>query len=419
MRRFAILATAAFFIACEETQLTSELERGDPPACLDGSASDLCVTVAATGQGPLRGIDFAPNGDLYGVTEQGAIRRFRDADGDGTFEHIRDYASAFGRGGSLDVDDAGDYVYAGTPSGVVRLPIDPLRDTAERFELVVYGAPSDGPKQFVTLLLDGDQLYVHVGPRANAIAPAMPDLDRTRAVVKKFSLADFDPQAPFQWEEDGELIATGLAKTPAMAVGTDGKIYGLEHAMRGVTYRGFKLEEGNPADVMVAIEPGSAHGYPYCFFAHDLSSGSFLKVRDPRTVVKWDAAGPGTPLAAEVTDGGPRFYNPHDDAWCQANIDYAVAAYGARTEPMGLLFVREKAPGLPDRMTGGAIVALHASNEVLKLGDEVLWADPSVTLFGLAISPLDGSLVVSNDDALVKKAAPSPPNGGLFRVRAR
>src|SRR5688572_9884852 len=115
MSRRAASALSLLFAACtSDPDLIARAEDGaKSPECVgmlldSGSYSapdDLCVTAAATQQGSLRGIDFAPNGDLYGVLEHGTIRRFRDLDGDGVFDEIKDLGTAFGRGGSLDVDE--------------------------------------------------------------------------------------------------------------------------------------------------------------------------------------------------------------------------------------------------------------------------------------------------------------------------
>src|SRR5690349_6686488 len=48
-------------------------------------AEGLCARIVAYEQGELRGLTFAPNGDLLGVTTAGEIRRYRDLDGDGLF----------------------------------------------------------------------------------------------------------------------------------------------------------------------------------------------------------------------------------------------------------------------------------------------------------------------------------------------
>ena len=42
------------------------------------------------GQGELRQLTFSSNGDLWGVNDNGQIKRFRDANGDGVFQTARD-----------------------------------------------------------------------------------------------------------------------------------------------------------------------------------------------------------------------------------------------------------------------------------------------------------------------------------------
>jgi len=82
----------------------------------------LCARVVATGQNTLRQIVFSSNGDLWGATDAGPIRRFRDADGNGVFEReeIVTWATTGGNGQNVHLDEAGGFLYAGTPSGVRR-----------------------------------------------------------------------------------------------------------------------------------------------------------------------------------------------------------------------------------------------------------------------------------------------------------
>jgi glucose/arabinose dehydrogenase len=424
MKRSLMLLLIGAFCGCEADRVHPVAVEFHDLACEGGTAEDVCISYAAKDQGALRGIAFHPNGDLFGVLESGTVRRYRDADNNGTFEKVDDFASSFGRGGSIAVDDAGKYIYVGSPSGVLRIPVDAYAEAAGRYEMVVFGAPTDGPKGYVTVGLDGATLFLHVGPRANAVAPSSPDFDRTRAIVKRFDLTEFDPQIPFDWDEDGEVIAVGLSRTPAIKKGPDGKIYAIEHGMRGVRYRGFEVGKENPADVLVSLEDGSAHGYPYCFFARHMDGSRRLKPRSTTEIVSWPAVDPGTPLAAEVFDGGPGFSNPHDDSWCQEQTHMPSLVFDARSEPMDLVFLSQNTPVLPVRWSRGAIFAVHSAQTALVFHgvggeDEVIWTSDRVTPWGIAISPKDGAIYVSSDDGMIKKTEASPPNGALYRLARR
>ena len=86
-------------------------------------ADGLCVRVVAKHQGELRQITFASNGDLFGVTTSGAIRRYRDLDHDGAYDgaEIVEWASTGGDNGhNAEIDERGGYLYAGSKDGVKR-----------------------------------------------------------------------------------------------------------------------------------------------------------------------------------------------------------------------------------------------------------------------------------------------------------
>ena len=93
------------------------------------SSQALCARPVAIAQGPLRGIEFASNGDLIAVTEPGTVLRYRDVNRDGRFEGASEVVTVGSTGGPdascVSVDEASVavspvdralYVSSGDPS---------------------------------------------------------------------------------------------------------------------------------------------------------------------------------------------------------------------------------------------------------------------------------------------------------------
>jgi glucose/arabinose dehydrogenase len=172
----------------------------------------------------------------------------------------------------------------------------------------------------------------------------------------------------------------------------------------------------------------------------------------------------GTQLASDVRTEpkDPPFQNPHDDAWCAANSTEPLTFFPAHSAPLDILFV-SNAWSLPLEWEGSALVALHGSwdttpsvgHQVVRVapaedgsmpmpqadterttfshevifggadGDGVWgWASGSdgeypVRPVGLAISPVDGALYVSSDNAPVLLGGDSSEQGAIYRIALR
>lgn len=133
-------------------------------------AKGLCARLVAKNQGELRQITFAPNGDLFGVTVQGAIRRYRDVDQDGTFapSEIVEWADVGGKNGNNCHID-GDFLYAGSPDGVKRWTYAPDRDQGGAGEDVMVGQPGGGNHPYPPVHVRDGWLYVDSGSADNSM----------------------------------------------------------------------------------------------------------------------------------------------------------------------------------------------------------------------------------------------------------
>jgi len=402
-------------------------------------APGLCASAVALDQRNLRQITFASNGDLLGVEQSGSVIRYRDVNADGMFDgatEIVELGNTGGNGNNAHLDEANGYLYAGSPDGVVRWPYADDATSLGTPEPVVINQPSSGSHTYHTVHVYDGMLYVHSGSQDNVVAPATPEYDTDRSVLKRFDLAQLDAAAPFDWAA-GELVASGLRNMVGYTRDADGNLFGVVNGIDNLSYQGEDVHLDNPGEVLIGIEPGQAFGYPFCFTAQNISTAQGV-------------VPPGTQLASEV-DG---FSNPHDDAWCQQNSQLPVSFLPAHSAPLDISFyTASDAPAaLPDEWLGGAFVSQHGSwNTMPSVGHNVVvfpmgsgqammpettqtppvypftvvfgggssaghvdgewgWSvgdrgeDP-VRPVGVAVSPIDGALYISSDG-----------EGALYRV---
>lgn len=409
--------------------------RGVPlPADQHYVAPGLCASAVAFDEEGLRQITFTSNGDLLGVRTSGAILRFRDVNADGMFlgaGEIVEIANTGGNGNNAHIDEVNGYLYAGSPDGVVRFAyaagVDTL-DTVATPEPVVIGQPSDGTHTYHTVHVYDGWLYVHSGSENNVVAPAAPEYDSDRSLLKRFDLSQFGG-SPFAWT-DGEPFATGLRNMVGYTRAPDGALFGVVNGIDDLEYGGDDVHVDNPGEALVELEQGNAYGYPFCFTAQNITAES-------------GPVAPGTQLATE-TEG---FDNPRDDAWCAQSSTPPVTFLPAHTAPLDITFFEAGAVDtLPRDWVGGAFVSLHGSwNTMPSVGHDVVhvpfgggeptmpqssatppafpfsvvfgggssagpvdgswgwssgeYGEETVRPVGVAVSPLDGALYISSDSS--------------------
>jgi glucose/arabinose dehydrogenase len=341
-------------------------ERSDPcrgialPADQHYVAPGLCASAVALGQQGLRQITFAENGDLIGVRTSGEIVRFRDLDDDGMFQgadEIRAIANTGGNGNNAHLDEAAGFLYAGSDAGVVRFAYSADEDDLGAPEPVVVNQPSDGSHPYHTVHVYDGMLYVHSGSANNAVAPAAPDVDTNRAVLKRFDLSQLSPGTPFDWSA-GEAVVSGIRNMVGFTRDAQGRMFGVVNGIDNLSYDGQDIHLNNPGEDVISIEPGASHGYPYCFTAQRVEGGSGM-------------VAPGTQLASTVTG----LDNPHDDAWCAQNANEPVSFLPAHSAPLDIAFYAARVAGaLPDTFQGGAFITQHGSwNTEPSVGHAVLF----------------------------------------------
>jgi glucose/arabinose dehydrogenase len=422
-------------------------------------APGLCASAVALQQGRLRQISFASNGDLIGVRVTGEIVRYRDENDDGMFEgasEIVTIADTGGNGNNAHIDEEGGYLYAGEDGGVRRWEYDPASDDLGAGEAVVTGAPSTGTHTYHTTHVHDGWLYVHTGSADNAVAPASPEYDTERAVIKRFELSEFEEGTPFAWA-DGEVFVSGVRNMVGFTVNAAGEFYGVDNGIDNLQYGGEDVHLTNPGEDLDRLVAGEQYGYPYCFTASNVTDASDMLVE----------AGTQLSSATDASQPDPDFVNPRDDAWCEANATPPVTFLPPHTAPLDIKFYDTGVRGgLPDSYWGGAFVALHGSwNSSPSVGHSVVLVPfvngtpsmpeaseeetdfPHIVVFGggnsnahddgiwgwsegeagedpvrpvsVAVSPIDGALYVSSDNGTVSGGEASPQQGTLYRIGLR
>jgi glucose/arabinose dehydrogenase len=421
-------------------------------------AEGHCARVVAHKQGQLRGITFAPNGDLLAVTADGEIRRYRDIDHDGLYGAGAPETIVWARTGGDNGHNCyidGLDLYCGSKSGVKRWRYTPESEQGGPGEDVIVGMPEGGRHPNHPVAVWDGFVYAVSGSADNSMSPMPADFDTNRNIVKRFALGKVPAGKPFQWK-DGEIVVRGVRNVTAMARDPHGHLVGIDNSFDDIAHGGVDVHEDNPGEPIVALETGKKYGYPFCFYAQ-------------RVVEDGVVISPGTPLVSEVKHDVPVFKelaknlkSPRDDAWCAANVERPISFVQAHSSALGMMFPDPAAPfALAGKWKNGAFVALHGSwDRESSTGNKVIWipfdADaktpmpastkdttqfPYETVFGggkygsprdgewswkmgdagedpvrpvgVAISPLDGALYVSSDSAA---GLASAKNGSIYRI---
>jgi glucose/arabinose dehydrogenase len=421
-------------------------------------AEGLCARVVAHEQGRLRGITFAPNGDLLAVTNEGEIRRYRDVDHDGLYADGAPETIVWARTGGDNGHNCfidGLDLYCGSKTGVKRWRYTAESQDGGPGEDVIAGMPEGGRHPTHPVAVWDGFLYAVSGSADNSMNPMPADFDTNRNVVKRFPQGLLATGKPFQWK-DGEIVVRGVRNVTAMARDPRGHLVGIDNSFDDLAHGGVDVHEDNPGEAIVALEPGKKYGYPFCFYAQRVfENGALIP--------------PGTPLVSEVKHDTPVFKelarnikSPRDDAWCAANVERPMSFVQSHSAALGMTFPDPAAPfALPEKWRNGAFVALHGSwDREPSTGNKVIWIPfdaggktpmptstkdatsfPYESVFGggkygaprdgewswklgdagedpvrpvsVAISPLDGALYVSSDN----HAGPtSANNGSIYRI---
>lgn len=367
---------------------TSSITRGRAIACGPHGlppdrhfvADGLCARVVAFDQGKLRGLAFAPDGDLFAVTLDGEIRRYRDVDRDGLFESKPPETVVWARtndGGHACVFE-GDGLYCSSKTSVKRWRWTSNLDDGGAGEDVVTGLPEGAFEDVHALAVTKGMLYVASSATPRAAPPSNYDLEH--AVVRRFPLAPPPKGKPLSWKQ-GEVVVRGIHHLTAMTSDALGRLVGIDDGATDLLRQGRAVGDEDPAAPLVVVEKDKSYGYPFCLFAGRTRGATEVP--------------PATPLLADAppVSGGARTPPTRDDAWCKSHVDPPLALFDASSSARALLYPAPAGNfGLPARWKSGAFVALRgAPGHLRTAGHKVVWLPfdergatifPTITLDG-------------------------------------
>jgi glucose/arabinose dehydrogenase len=249
----------------------------------------FCATIFADSLAAPRHLWIAPNGDVFaslsGVrgrngspNNPGGVIVLRDANKDGKAEVRADIARGFT---TSEVAIFDNHLYTENGTAVFRFPFKAGELAASGpADTIVSGLPGGGnhPRKTFAIAKDGS-LYVNVGSSTNncesretgADAKRPPDpcaeLD-TRAGIWRF-----DARKPGQTQATGERFARGYRNGVGLTIGTDGKLWGMQHG-RDALFQNFggmfdqKYGAENPAEELLQVNKGDDFGWPYCYYSN-------------------------------------------------------------------------------------------------------------------------------------------------------
>lgn len=286
LRYFGLAAVAASLAGVFSAQSNK------PVACAPDNGgialpAGFCASIYADSLPAPRHMYAMPNGDLYvslsgrggrgGATPvPGGVIVLRDADNDGRAEMRADVARGFT---TSEVAVFDNHLYTENGSAVFRFPIKggdlQFVGTADT---IVSGLPTGGSHPRKTFAIDRNgALYVNVGSATNVCAargddqkrPPDPCVEReTRAGIWRF-----DAKKAGQKQSDGEHFGVGFRNGVGLTIGTDGKLWGVQHG-RDALFQNFpalfdqKYGAENPAEELIQVNKGDDLGWPYCYYSN-------------------------------------------------------------------------------------------------------------------------------------------------------
>lgn len=201
---------------------------------------------------------FGPDGSLYvSLTAGGRIVRLPDRNGDGLADSVEVVLDGLFLPHGLEWHEGWLYVAEG--DRVERFKFDPEGRASER-ELVTEDIPR--PDYHVTRTLhfgpDG-KLYVSVGANCNVCEAEDP---RYGAILRFEADGSIPRDNPFAQDPDPRrraVWAFGLRNSVDFFWTGDGRLWATHN---GVDHLG---DEVPPEEVLVEVQPGRSHGWPYCY----------------------------------------------------------------------------------------------------------------------------------------------------------
>jgi len=316
-----------------------------------GLPEGFCATVFADSLPAPRHMYVMPNGDMYvGLAGRGGrggpsaipggVILLRDANKDGIADMNTDVARGFSTG---EVSVFDNHLYTENGTDVFRFPIKAGQAAPTGpADTIVSGLPGGGNHRLKTFAIGRDRsLYVNVGSASNACEvrgagdpkqPPDPCVEReTRAGIWRF-----DASKTGQHQSDGVHFGIGFRNAVGLAIGTDGKLWGVQHG-RDQLFQNWpnlfdaKYGADNPAEELIQVNQGDDLGWPYCYYSNV----------EKHLVDAPEYGGDGKKVVRCAGKKGP------------------AAAFPGHWAPNGLTFYTGKM--FPDKYKNGVFIAFHGS----------------------------------------------------------
>ena len=203
------------------------------------------ANVFARGLSGPRFMALGPDGVIY-VADRGNDRivALPDADGDGTADEIRPFATELTRPHSIVYHEGSWYV--GVPSGIIRLEDADGDGTAEGRETIIDDYPTSGAHSTRTIeFLPDGRMVVSIGSSCNVCE----EEDERRAAVVIYDGPDGSGERVFA---RGLRNAVGLAIHPET-----GELWATNNG------RDF-MGDNMPPETVYVVRDGADYGWPYC-----------------------------------------------------------------------------------------------------------------------------------------------------------
>jgi glucose/arabinose dehydrogenase len=269
----------------------------------------------------------------------GGVILLHDANHDGRAETSGDVARGFT---TSEVGVFDNHLYTENGTAVFRFPIKAgeIAPTGPA-DTIVSGLPGGGnhPRKTFAIGQDGS-LYVNVGSATNVCEPTSGDpkhppdpcVEReTRAGIWRF-----DARKSGQHQSDGVHFALGYRNGVGLAIGTDGKLWGMQHG-RDLLFQAWpnlfdaKYGAENPAEELIQVNNGDDLGWPYCYYSN---------------------------VEKKLVDA-PEYGGDGKKTVRCADKKAPAAAYPGHWAPNGLMFYTGTM--FPARYKNGAFIAFHGS----------------------------------------------------------
>lgn len=350
--RRTVLALA---LACLQFGTGCDRQAEGPAAassgCPEGNASlelpaGFCAEIIADNLGFVRNIVAAPDGRLYVTLRNqrlglGGLLMLSGRDHTGFYTKIERITDEPGIGIGIH----GNHLYFGADTRILRFPFQSAGGVdMARVEVVIDGFPGQDRHSGKTFALAPDGgLFVNVGAPNNACqaedgVPGSPGLDPCPYLAQQAAVWRFDAdRAGQRFPDDGSLYGSGIRNAYAIAWNArEQALYVVQHGRDGLhELWPDRISETDgaelPGEELLRVEPGSSHGWPYCYY-------------DPRRRHRV--------LAPEYGGDGVQ-------AGRCADLPEPLIAFPAHYSPNAMVFY---AGGpFPVRYAGGAFIAFHGS----------------------------------------------------------